>query len=50
MLFRSGETINAKSMGEFVSGLKISDENKRVLLSLTPENYSGLSSKLVDLI
>jgi adenylosuccinate lyase len=45
-----GETINAESMDEFVSGLKISDENKRALLSLTPENYSGLSSKLVDLI
>ena len=45
-----GEIINAKSMDEFVSGLKISDENKRALLSLTPENYSGLSSKLVDLI
>jgi len=35
---------------EFVSGLKISDEDKRTLMGLTPENYTGLASKLVDLL
>jgi hypothetical protein len=37
-------------MATFVSGLKISDEEKLALLKLIPENYIGLSSKLVDLI
>jgi len=45
-----GQSINAESMSEFVSGLKISDEDKQTLLELTPELYTGLSSKLVDLI
>ncbi len=45
-----GQSINAESMAEFVSGLKISDEDKQTLLELTPELYTGLSSKLVDLI
>ena len=45
-----GQSINAESMYEFVSRLKISDENKQTLLELTPELYTGLSSKLVDLI
>ena len=45
-----GQSINAESMAEFISGLKISDEDKRTLLKLTPELYTGLSSKLVDLI
>ena len=45
-----GQSINAESMAEFVSGLKISDEDKQTLLKLTPELYTGLSSKLVDLI
>jgi len=45
-----GQAINAESMATFVSGLKISDEEKLALLKLIPENYIGLSSKLVDLI
>jgi adenylosuccinate lyase len=45
-----GQSINAESMAKFVSNLKISNEDKRTLLSLTPESYVGLSSKLVDLI
>ena len=45
-----GQSINAESMAEFISGLKISDEDKQTLLELTPELYTGLSSKLVDLI
>ena len=45
-----GESINAESLANFISGLKISDEHKRTLLNLTPKSYTGLSSKLVDLI
>ncbi len=45
-----GQSINSESLAEFVSGLKISDEDKKTLLELTAENYIGLSSKLVDLI
>ena len=45
-----GQSIDAKSMAEFVSSLKISDEDKQTLLELTPENYIGLSSKLVELV
>ena len=45
-----GQSINAESMAEFVSGFKISDDDKQTLLSLTPESYIGLAPKLVDLI
>ena len=45
-----GHSINAESMAEFMLSLKISDEDRRTLLELTPENYIGLASKLVDLI
>jgi adenylosuccinate lyase len=45
-----GESINAESLAKFISGLKISDEYKRTLLNLRPKSYTGLSSKLVDLI
>tara|TARA_B100001250_G_C19813426_1_gene796937 strand:- start:1538 stop:2887 length:1350 start_codon:yes stop_codon:yes gene_type:complete len=45
-----GECINATSMAEFVSGLKISDEDKQILINLTPAGYIGLAPKLVDLI
>lgn len=45
-----GQSINSEHMAEFVSGLKISDNDKKTLLELAPGNYIGLSSKLVDLI
>ena len=45
-----GQSINSGHMAEFVSGLKISDNDKKTLLELAPGNYIGLSSKLVDLI
>jgi len=48
--FTRGKSINAESLAKFVSGLKISDQDKRTLLNLTPKSYTGLSSKLVDLI
>ena len=46
----SGQAIDAKSIAEFVSELKISDEDKQTLMNLTPKKYIGLSAKLVDLI
>ena len=45
-----GHTINAESMAELVSGLDIPDKDKQTLLSLTPESYIGLATKLVDLM
>jgi|TARA_B110000467_G_C18109223_1_gene361554 adenylosuccinate lyase len=45
-----GQSINAESMVEFVAGLKISDDDKRTIINMTPENYIGLASKLVDLL
>ena len=45
-----GQSMNAGTMEEFVLGLKISDEDKRTLLSLTPHSYIGIAPKLVDFI
>ncbi len=45
-----GQSINAESMAEFVSELKVSDEDKQTLINLTPAEYIGLAPKLVDLI
>ena len=45
-----GQSINAKSMAEFVLELKVSDEDKQTLIGLTPACYIGLAPKLVDLI
>ena len=45
-----GRSINAEHIAEIVSKLKISDEDKKTLRNLTPENYVGLAPKLVDLI
>jgi len=45
-----GQSIDAESIAEFVSGLNISDEDKQALLILTPESYIGLAPKLVDLV
>ena len=45
-----GRSVNAEHISEIVSKLKISDEDKKTLRNLTPENYVGLAPKLVDLI
>ena len=45
-----GQSINAESMAKFVSGLKVSDEDKQTLINLTPAGYIGLAPKLVDLL
>ena len=45
-----GESITAETVTGFVSLLKISNADKKVLMNLTPESYIGLAPKLVDLI
>ena len=45
-----GQSITAEAITRFVSLLKISNADKKVLLNLTPESYIGLAPKLVDLI
>ena len=45
-----GQTINKKSLVEFVCGLNISKEDKKTLLSLSPQSYMGIAPKLVDII
>ena len=45
-----GQSMSAESIAEFVSRLKISEDDKRILLELTPANYIGLAPKLVDRI
>ena len=43
-----GEKINESSITDFISSLKISDENKEALLSLRPESYVGKASDLIE--
>ena len=45
-----GKNVTIESMREFVEELKINEEDKKKLLKLTPQNYTGLSSKLVNYI
>ena len=45
-----GQPINAESLPKFVLELKIPDDDKQTLLSLTPESYIGIAPKLVELI
>lgn len=43
-----GTIINQKIIKNFINNLKISSVDKKKLMSMTPENYLGLSTKLVD--
>ena len=43
-----GEKINESSITDFISSLKISDENKEALLSLKPESYVGKASDIIE--
>ena len=45
-----GQSIKAESFSKFVLGLKIPDDDKQALLSLTPKSYIGIAPKLVELI
>ncbi|MFQ6615287.1 MAG: adenylosuccinate lyase [Fidelibacterota bacterium] len=43
-----GKTVSRESMTAFIEDLDLPEEDKRMLLSLTPETYTGLASKVVD--
>lgn len=45
-----GESINKKVLKEFISYLKISENDKATLLRLSPESYVGVAPKLVELL
>ena len=45
-----GQFIDKTSMAEFVSKLKVAEEDKNMLLRLTPKSYVGIAHKLVDLV
>ena len=43
-----GEKINKESMGAFIQKLKVSDEDKKVLMALSPESYTGVASEVLE--
>ena len=43
-----GEKNDKKSMGEFIQKLKVSDEDKKALMALSPESYTGVASKVLE--
>jgi len=45
-----GASISLEELRKFINSLNISDEDKNILLNLTPETYVGLADKLVDYI
>lgn len=42
-----GQTIKQKQLQEFIQTLNLKDEDKKLLMQLTPENYTGLATILV---
>ena len=45
-----GQKIDSIVMKQFVSKLSISEKDKRTLLSLTPDQYTGNASKVVEML
>ena len=45
-----GETINRKVLADYILELDIPKEDKDMLLSLTPQTYTGAASKIFDLL
>ena len=43
-----GEKIDKGSMGAFIQKLKVSDEDKEVLMALSPESYTGVASEVLE--
>tara|TARA_B100000700_G_C15041388_1_gene855499 strand:- start:2200 stop:3549 length:1350 start_codon:yes stop_codon:yes gene_type:complete len=43
-----GEKNDKRSMGEFIQKLKVSDEDKKALMALSPESYTGVASKVLE--
>lgn len=46
--FSRGKKIEKKDLIEFVKELDINEQDKEILLNLTPENYIGLANKIVE--
>ena len=44
-----GKIVSKEDFKKFIGNLEVSDKIKKELLKITPENYTGLASKLVDL-
>ncbi|MCJ7801272.1 MAG: adenylosuccinate lyase [Candidatus Marinimicrobia bacterium] len=45
-----GEKMSRETINKFINGLVLPKADKKYLLSLTPETYTGLSSKLAGLV
>ncbi len=48
--FTRGKKITLESLREFMKELNINEEDKNILLNLTPESYTGLSEELCNFI
>ena len=44
-----GQHLSVEELHDFIDKMEITDETKNKLKSLTPENYTGLASELVDI-
>ena len=45
-----GESINRKILADYILKLNIPEEDRDLLLSLTPQKYTGLSTKIFELL
>lgn len=45
-----GQKINQETIQKFVAGLDLKKEDKQRLLEMTPASYTGIASKIVDLL
>lgn len=45
--FFRGKIINQKDVAQFIYGLKLNEDDKKMLLQLTPEKYTGYAEEIV---
>jgi adenylosuccinate lyase len=45
-----GQSIDSTTIRAFIEGLDLSTEDKKRLLSMTPSDYTGIATKIVDLL
>jgi adenylosuccinate lyase len=45
-----GQSINSETIKVFIEGLELSEEDKRRLLEMSPASYTGMATKIVDLL
>jgi len=43
-----GKKVTLQDIRKFINDLKVSEKVKKELLKITPENYTGLASKLAS--